>query len=187
MRPHLRRSAPEQGIGVLELHLAGRVIDRVIGFAREQGVPHVDALAAFPDLEAVQGQHGAVGGRGGIHVQFEGEDRGRPLRGEIGARRAIQRVVALGGDELRRVPKRRQMRKHDEQITDGIALVRIARAWKETIVLIERRGIVLERHAEPLQVGVTCRAALALIHGQRQLDAGAVDLAPADAVGAADQ
>src|SRR5438132_1101552 len=42
--PHLYRSSPslKQRIGILELHLAGRVVDRVVGFAREQGVAHVD-------------------------------------------------------------------------------------------------------------------------------------------------
>jgi len=44
--------------------------------------------------------HRAVGGRGRVDVQAQREHRRRPLRGEVGPRRAVQRIVALDGDEL---------------------------------------------------------------------------------------
>ncbi len=76
--------------------------------------------------------------------------------------------------------------RHDEQIPHRIPLIRIAGPREEAVVLIELRGVVLQGEPEALQVGIAGGAALALVHGQGEIDAGAVDLAPADAVGAAD-
>ena len=57
---HLRQPALEQRVGVAKLHLAGRIVDRVIGAAGEQRIADVDLLAAVTNLEAVQRQHRPV-------------------------------------------------------------------------------------------------------------------------------
>ena len=178
----------KERVRVLELQLPRRVIDRVVHFAREQPVADVDPLTALADLETVERQQGPIGGGGRLGVQVQREHRRRPLRGEIDARRAVQRVVALRCGELRRIGEGREVREHDEEVAHRIALVRIAGAGKQAIVLIEFRRVVFQRHPQPLQVGIACRGrtALALVHAQGELDAGAVDLAPADAVRAAD-
>src|SRR5438034_749153 len=67
------------------------------------------------------------------------------------------------------------------------ALLRIAGAGEQAVVLVELRGIRLERQAQPGEIGVPRQhGALALVHGERQLHRLAHDLAPAHAVGAAD-
>src|SRR2546425_9774145 len=77
---HLRRASLKQRVGVLELHLPGGVIDRVVHVAREQPAAHGDPFAAVADLEAVERQGAAVGGRGNVGVQVEREHRRRALR-----------------------------------------------------------------------------------------------------------
>ncbi len=119
-------------------------------------------------------------------MDAHGENGRWTLRGEVAARRAIQRVVALRGGQFRRVGERRQMWEHDELIAYRIALIGIARARKQPVVLIEGRRIVGERQTQPGEIRVTRSRALALIHAQRHREAAAIDLAPADAVRVAD-
>ena len=187
LRPHLRRAALEQRVRVLELHLPGGIVDGVVHIAREQPAAHGDPLAAVADLEAVERQGAAVGGRGDVGVQVEREHRRRALREEQRARRAVQRVIALRSREARGVGERLQVREHDEVVAQRRALLRIAGAGEQAVVLVELRGIRLERQAQPGEIGVPRQhGALALVHGERQLHRLAHDLAPAHAVGAAD-
>jgi len=44
------RDALEQRVGVLELHLAGGVVDRVVRAGGQERVAHINALAALADL-----------------------------------------------------------------------------------------------------------------------------------------
>ena len=188
MRAHLRSAAPslEQRVGVPELHLSRRVIDRVVRVPAQQVVAYINPLAPLANLKAVQRQDAAIGGRVRIEMNAHREDGRWTLRREIIARRAIQRVVALHRGQFRRVGKRRQMWEHDELIAHRIALIGIARARKQPVVLIERRRIVGERQTQPGEIRVTRRRALALIHAQRHREAAAIDLAPADAIRIAD-
>ena len=184
-RPAAPARSLKQRVGILELHLARRVIDRVVRLARQQPVPDVDPFAPFPDLEAVQRQHRAVRRRGCRRMQAQREHRRRSLRGEVGARRAIERVVALRCRELARIREGREVRKHNEQIAHRIPLIGIAEPRKQAIVLVELGRIVGQRHAEPLEVGIAGRAALPLVHAQRERHAGAIDLPSPDAIGVA--
>ena len=183
-RPRTSQSL-KQRVGILELHLSRRVIDGVVGLAREQPVSHVDPLAAFPDLEAVQRQHRTVGRRGCGRVEAQREHRRRSLRSEVGAGRAIQRVVALRCRELARIGEGREVGKHDKEIAHRIPLIGIAEPRKQAIVLVELGRIVGQRHAEPLEIGIAGRAPLPLVHAQRERHAGAIDLPSPDAIGVA--
>ena len=169
-----------------ELHLPGRVVDRIVDVAHQQDVADVDALAALADLEAVEGQHGPVVGCRRLDVQPQGEHRGRRLRREIRTGRPVERVVALGRAQPGRIRERRQVRKDDELIAHRIALIGIAPAGKQPVVLVELVRIVIERDAEHTEIRLAGRRALALVDHQGERHGLAGDLPASDAVGIAD-
>ena len=187
LRPYLGRPALEQRVGILELHLARRVVDRIVDVPREQAVAHVDPFAAIADLKTVERQLAPVGRGRDVGFEPQREHRGRPLGREKRSWRAVQRVVALRGGEPARVGERRQVREYREVVAQRRPLVGVARAGEQAVVLIELGGVRLQRHAEPREVRLTGRQSLfALVHREREPHGLAGDLAAADTVRAAD-
>ena len=120
-------------------------------------------------------------------MQAQHEHRRRRLRGEQGARRAVQGVVALFRGEAGGVAEGLQVRKDDVVLPQRRALLRIARARKQPVVLVEGVLVVGEREPQVREVGLPgAHRALALIHREAELHRAAVHLLAADAVGAAD-
>ena len=79
------------------------------------------------------------------------------------------------------------MREHREVVAQRRPLAGVARAGEQAVVLIEFRGVRLQRHAEPREVGLAGRQGLlALVDREREPHGLPGDLGAAHAVRAAD-
>ena len=119
-------------------------------------------------------------------MQPQREHRWGRLGREVFARRAVQRIVALGRREPGGVGERRQVRENREKVAHRGALARIARPGEQPVVLVEPVGVGLEREPEQREIGLAGGRALAPVHHQRQVHRLPIDVVSPHPVRAAD-